>query len=79
MESSLNIPFLIDTFWVALSGVPVALLVIKTWPLFNKEQQEFADAYDKAMAEIKQTDELNKLMEKHYGRDLFEVLETVER
>lgn len=27
MESSLNIPFLIDTFWVALSGVPVALLV----------------------------------------------------
>lgn len=54
-------------------------IVIKTWPLFNKEQQEFADAYDKAMAEIKQTDELNKLMEKHYGRDLFEVLETVER
>ncbi|WP_246027634.1 amino acid ABC transporter permease [Lysinibacillus antri] len=27
MDSSLNIPFLIDTFWVALSGVPTALLV----------------------------------------------------
>ncbi len=27
MESSLNIPFLIDTFWIALSGVPIALLV----------------------------------------------------
>ncbi|WP_255507936.1 amino acid ABC transporter permease [Lysinibacillus sp. BW-2-10] len=27
MDSSLNISFLIDTFWVALSGVPTALLV----------------------------------------------------
>lgn len=54
-------------------------IVIKTWPLFNKEQQEFADAYDKAMAEIKQTNGLQELMKKHYGRDLFEVLDEVER
>lgn len=53
--------------------------VIKTWPLFNKKQQEFADAYDEAMAEIKETDALNKLMEKHYGKDLFKVLDKVER
>ncbi|MDM5332310.1 transporter substrate-binding domain-containing protein [Ureibacillus composti] len=54
-------------------------MVVKTWPLFNKKQQEFADAYDEAMAEIKQTEELKELMKKHYGRDLFEVLEKVER
>lgn len=54
-------------------------MVVKTWPLFNKKQQEFADAYDEAMAEIKQTQDLQELMKKHYGRDLFEVLEKVDR
>ncbi len=53
--------------------------VIKTWPLFNKKEQEFADAYDKAIAEIKKTDALNKLSVEFYGKDLFEVLESVER
>jgi len=52
--------------------------VIKTWTLFNKNQQELADAFDEAVKEIKQTDALNKLMVKHYGRDLFEVLKKVE-
>ncbi|MFJ8234775.1 transporter substrate-binding domain-containing protein [Ureibacillus sp. NPDC094379] len=54
-------------------------MVVKTWPLFNKKQQEFADAYDEAMTEIKQTQDLQELMKKHYGRDLFEVLEKVDR
>ncbi|RUL53136.1 MULTISPECIES: transporter substrate-binding domain-containing protein [Lysinibacillus] len=53
--------------------------VIKTWPLFNKEQQDLANAYDEVMTEIKKSDELNQLMIKHYGKDLFEVLETVTR
>lgn len=53
--------------------------VIKTWPLFNKKQQEFADAYDEALAEIKQTDTLPKLTKEFYGKDLFEVLESVSR
>ena len=53
--------------------------VIKTWPLFNKKQQEFADAYDKAIAEIKKTDALRKLSVEFYGKDLFEVLESVNR
>lgn len=53
--------------------------VIKTWPLFNKKEQEFADAYDKAIAEIKKTDALNKLSVEFYGKDLFEVLDSVER
>lgn len=53
--------------------------VIKTWPLFNKNQQELADAYDEVMKEIKQTDALKELSIKHYGRDLFEVLDKVTR
>ena len=53
--------------------------VIKTWPLFNKKQQAFADAYDEAMQEIEASGELQKLSEKHYGRNLFEVLDRVER
>lgn len=53
--------------------------VIKTWPLFNKKQQEFADAYDKAIAEIKETDALRELSKEFYGKDLFEVLESVNR
>jgi len=53
--------------------------VIKTWPLFNKKEQEFADAYDKAIAQIKEQKQTNELSTKFYGRDLFEVLETVNR
>lgn len=53
--------------------------VIKTWPLFNKKQQEFADAYDKAIEEIKKTDALRELSKEFYGKDLFEVLDSVNR
>lgn len=53
--------------------------VIKTWPLFNKKEQEFADAYDEAIKEIKNTDALIKLSEEFYGKDLFEVLDRVTR
>jgi len=53
--------------------------VIKTWPLFNKKEQEFADAYDKAIAQIKVQKKPNELSTKFYGRDLFEVLENVNR
>lgn len=53
--------------------------VIKTWPLFNKKQQEFADAYDQAIAEIKKTDALQQLSKEFYGKDLFEVLDSVNR
>ena len=53
--------------------------VIKTWPLFNKKEQEFADAYDKAIKQIKEDKKTNALSTEFYGRDLFEVLEAVER
>ncbi|QDQ03367.1 transporter substrate-binding domain-containing protein [Lysinibacillus fusiformis] len=53
--------------------------VIKTWPLFNKKEQEFADAYDKAVAQVKEQKKTSELSTTFYGRDLFEVLENVNR
>lgn len=53
--------------------------VIKTWPLFNKNEQALADAYDKAIKQLKEEKKLNELMVKFYGRDLFEVLNQVTR
>ncbi|SOC11670.1 amino acid ABC transporter substrate-binding protein (PAAT family) [Ureibacillus xyleni] len=48
--------------------------VIKTWPLFNKKHTEFAAAYDQAIAEIRASGELSKLMEHYYGKDLYPLL-----
>jgi len=53
--------------------------VIKTWPLFNKKEQEFADAFDKAIKKLKEEKKPNELSKKFYGRDLFEVLDSVKR
>ncbi|WP_338753148.1 transporter substrate-binding domain-containing protein [Bacillus sp. FJAT-52991] len=53
--------------------------VIKTWPLFNKDEQELADAYDQAIKQIKQDKKTNELSKEFYGRDLFEVLDQVKR
>lgn len=53
--------------------------VIKTWPLFNKKQQEFANAYDEAVKKLKSEKKLEELSVKFYGRDLFKVLGTVKR
>jgi len=53
--------------------------VIKTWPLFNKKEQEFADAYDKAIKQLKEEKKTNELSTEFYGRDLFEVLDSVNR
>ncbi|MCB2294838.1 transporter substrate-binding domain-containing protein [Clostridium algoriphilum] len=53
--------------------------VIKTWPLFNKKQQKFADAYDGAIKKLKAQKKTNELSTKFYGKDLFEVLAKVNR
>lgn len=53
--------------------------VIKTWPLFNKQEQEFADAYDKAIKKLKEEKKTNELMVKFYNNDLFKLLDTVKR
>jgi|SRR5690625_2800295 len=52
--------------------------VIKTWPLFNKDEQEFADAFDVAMKQVKEEKIPNQLSEEFYGKDLFELLDTAE-
>ncbi|MEC5423960.1 transporter substrate-binding domain-containing protein [Virgibacillus sp. C22-A2] len=52
--------------------------VIKTWPLFNKNEQEFAEAYDKAINQLKEEKKTSELSTEFYGRDLFEVLESAE-
>ncbi|MGB2872738.1 transporter substrate-binding domain-containing protein, partial [Psychrobacillus psychrotolerans] len=53
--------------------------VIKTWPLFNKKEQDFANAYDKAIKQLQEEKKTNELSKEFYGRDLFEVLDKVER
>ena len=53
--------------------------VIKTWPLFNKNEQEFADAYDKAIKQLQEEKKTNELSEEFNGRDLFEVLDQAKR
>ncbi|MFJ7936596.1 transporter substrate-binding domain-containing protein [Sporosarcina sp. NPDC096371] len=53
--------------------------VIKTWPLFNKKEQVFADAYDQAVKQLKEQKKTDELSTNFYGRNLFDVLETVER
>lgn len=53
--------------------------VVKTWPLFNKKEQEFADAYDKAIKKLKEEKKTNEIMVKFYNTDLFKLLDTVKR
>jgi len=53
--------------------------VVKTWPLFNKKEQEFADSYDKAIKKLKEEKKTNEIMVKFYNTDLFKLLDTVKR
>lgn len=53
--------------------------VIKTWPLFNKGQQDLADAYDKAIQKVKEEKKTSEFSKEFYGKDLFEVLDSVTR
>lgn len=49
--------------------------VIKTWPLFNKDEQEFADAFDQAMKEVHEEAITGDLSLEFYGKNLFKLLE----
>ena len=53
--------------------------VIKTWPLFNKKEQQLADDFDEALKQVKEEKTPNALSEAFYGRDLFELLDEVKR
>lgn len=52
--------------------------VIETWPLFNKKEQEFADAFDEAIKKVKEQKIANDLSNEFFGKDLFELLDSIE-
>ncbi|MDO4523290.1 MAG: transporter substrate-binding domain-containing protein [Eubacteriales bacterium] len=45
---------------------------IPTWPLFNSENQELADAYDEAIEQLKADGTLEKLAKEYFGYSLFD-------
>lgn len=47
----------------------------KTWPLFNKEQQELADAYDGAIKELKADGTIKDLLIQFLGEDTSQYLQ----
>lgn len=48
----------------------IPFTAIKTWTLFNKNQTEFAAAYDKALKKLKQDGTVSKLSKKYFGEDV---------
>ena len=50
--------------YVPYKGIP-------TWPLFNKNDQALADAYDKAFETLKANGTITKISEKYFGEDVF--------
>ncbi|MGG3195418.1 transporter substrate-binding domain-containing protein [Priestia aryabhattai] len=53
--------------------------VIKTWPLFNKKEQDFANAYDKAAKKLKDDGTAAKLIKEYTGSNLFEFSDQIKR
>lgn len=47
---------------------------IPTWPLFNINNQELADAYDEAYAELEANGTLEELSQQYFGYSLFEYI-----
>lgn len=48
---------------------------IATYPLFNKENQELADAYDTAFETLKSNGVITELSMKYFGEDVFALLD----
>ncbi len=48
---------------------------IPTYPIFNKKDQELADAYDKAVEELTKSGKIKELEEKYFGEDLLRLVE----
>ncbi|MFV0440700.1 MAG: transporter substrate-binding domain-containing protein [Lachnospirales bacterium] len=53
----------------------VTYKAIGTYPLFNKENQELADAYDKAFEELYENGTLSKLSLEYFKEDVFQLTE----
>jgi len=47
----------------------------KTWPLFNREEQELADAYDEAIKELKEEGKIKELLIQFLGEDTSQYLD----
>lgn len=56
-----------------LSYVPYK--AIPTWPLFNRKNQAFANAYDEAIKTLKENGTLKKLSQKYFGENIFSFVE----
>lgn len=56
-----------------LSYVPYK--AIPTWPLFNRKNQAFANAYDEAIKTLKENSTLEKLSQKYFGENIFSFVE----
>lgn len=56
-----------------LSYVPYK--AIPTWPLFNRKNQAFANAYDEAIKTLKENGTLEKLSQKYFGENIFSFVE----
>ncbi|SEU21138.1 transporter substrate-binding domain-containing protein [Paenibacillus sp. NFR01] len=48
---------------------------IPTWPLFNKKDQAFADAYDGAIEKLKADGTISELSQKYFGEDIFQYID----
>ena len=48
---------------------------IPTWPLFNRKNQAFANAYDEAIKTLKENGTLEKLSQKYFGENIFSFVE----
>ncbi|MBO4507460.1 MAG: transporter substrate-binding domain-containing protein [Spirochaetaceae bacterium] len=48
---------------------------IPTWPLFNKSQQAFADAYDTAIEKLQKDGTISKLAIQYFGEDISALLD----
>lgn len=47
---------------------------IPTYPIFNKKDQEFANAYDKAIEQLTQSGKIKELEQKYFGEDLLQLV-----
>ncbi len=54
-----------DLAYVPYEGIP-------TWPLFNINNQELADAYDEAIEQLKEDGTLEELAQEYFGYSLFD-------
>ncbi|MDQ0194938.1 transporter substrate-binding domain-containing protein [Paenibacillus wynnii] len=53
--------------YVPYKGIP-------TWPLFNKNDQAFADAYDGAVEQLTDNGKIKELSQTYFGEDIFQYI-----